>query len=416
MLRFFLIYKSTFLALTLALLITYLFFIAPEPESNNRIVTRDDNTALEAYAPGARPSPIHSRFGFGTSTISASYADHQEVRVVTTTGATQAQPEEINTTNNPVVIKTPSPEPTFQPVKNPEPTQKPVTVTPAATPVVTGGKTDYKWGVFAGSNPSTVADFENRVESNPDYLAYFVHWGNGGGALPAWLTGVATDKNRTLVLFWEASDYLIGGTNQPAYSYDRITAGDWDDYFVDFADQLRDYPGEVILIPFSELNGNWTPWSGTKNGNTAQKAVAAWRHVHGFVGDIPGVQIGIAYNAASVPNVAGNQIEDYYPGDAYVDIVGVDGFNDGPPWYTFEEIFVPPLNKLSRYGKPMMIFSFASAEGAGKAKWMTDGFYDVMPRYPGLVGWVWFNQNKERNWLLWSDDDAFEVFKTAIGE
>jgi len=63
-----------------------------------------------------------------------------------------------------------------------------------------------------------------------------------------------------------------------------------------------------------------------------------------------------------------------------------------------------------------MIFSFASAEGPGKAKWMTDGFYDVMPRYSSLVGWVWFNQNKERNWLLWSDDDAFKVFKDAIGE
>ncbi len=272
------------------------------------------------------------------------------------------------------------------------------------------------WGVFTGSNAGAIKDFEQRVETNPDYLAFFVHWGNGDGALPSFLKTYARDKDRTLVLFWEASDYTIGGTNQPAYSYQNILNGNWDDYFEDFADQLENYRGEVILIPFSELNGNWTPWSGTKNGNTPEKAVQAYRYIHDYFNHLNNVKFGWAVNASSVPNTPENKIENYYPGDAYVDIVGVDGFNDGPPWYTFEEIFTRPLDTLSQYNKPIFIFSFASAEGPNKAKWMTEGFFDVIPRYKNIEAWIWFNQNKERNWLLWSDDDAWEVFLRAIGE
>ncbi len=72
---------------------------------------------------------------------------------------------------------TPAPKP--QPV--PAPTPKPATTT--ATSTTNSTLTKLKWGVFAGSNPTVIADFERRVPTNPDYLAFFVHWGNGGGAL-----------------------------------------------------------------------------------------------------------------------------------------------------------------------------------------------------------------------------------------
>ncbi len=273
-----------------------------------------------------------------------------------------------------------------------------------------------QWGAFMGPEPKDIREFERIIKTNPDYLAYFVHWGNGDGKLPAFLKTEARDKGRDLVLFWESSDYTVGGTNQPKFSYKKILNGNWDDYIKDFAKQLKDYKGEVILIPFSELNGNWTPWSGTTNGNTPQEAVEGFRYVSRFFKNIPNVKIGWAVNAASVPDTPENQIENYYPGDEYVDIVGVDGFNDGPPWFSFAEIFDKPLNKLSKYNKPIFIFSFASAEGPNKASWMRDGFFTQMPKYSKLKAWIWFNQDKERNWLIWSDEDSLAVFKEAIGE
>lgn len=334
----------------------------------------------------------------------------------TSTNDIEDTPVAVSTKDLPITVHKEST--TSAPVSVP-PTKPSVSVPPK--PIVSNPytpapiiKTPLKWGVFAGSNPTTIKEFETKITENPDYLAYFIHWGNGAGALPKFLAEYANDKDRTLVLFWEASDYLIGGTVQPAFSYRTILRGDWDNYLKDFAKQTADYKGQIILIPFSELNGNWTPWSGTTNGNTPAEAVAAFRYVHGFFTGIDNVKFGLAVNAASVPNTTANAISAYYPGDEYVDYVGVDGFNVSSPWYTFDEIFRPALSVLSKYNKPMFIFSFASAEGNKKADWLDDALNTQMPKYPLLKGFIYFNQNKEHNWLLWSDTNTLKVFNEYV--
>jgi beta-mannanase len=88
--------------------------------------------------------------------------------------------------------------------------------------------------------------------------------------------------------------------------------------------------------------------------------------VHKYFTDAPNVAFGWAVNSESVPDIQGNQIEDYYPGDQYVDYVGVDGFNFGTPWQTWNQVFDRPLGKLIKYNKPIYLFSMASAEGPKK--------------------------------------------------
>ncbi len=271
-----------------------------------------------------------------------------------------------------------------------------------------------QWGVFTGSNPAAIEKFDTYITSNPDYLAFFVHWGNGGGELPKFLKTYAYNRDRTLVIFWESSDYTKDPIYQPEYSYAAILDGKWDEYLTDFATQLQKYKGEIILVPFSEMNGNWNAWSGTVNGNSPEEAVRAYQYVHEFFTDVENVKFGWAPNSVSVPRTFENRIEAYYPGDAYVDYVGVDGFNKGTPWYSFSEIFGPALDVISQYKKPIIIFSFASADGPRKAEWMKDAFFTQMPKYSLLHGWIWFNQDKERNWLVWSDEDALAVFLTAV--
>lgn len=270
------------------------------------------------------------------------------------------------------------------------------------------------WGVFTGSNPTAIEKFDSYVTSNPDYLAFFVHWGNGGGELPKFLKTYAYNKNRTLVIFWESSDYTKNPVDQPGFAYSTILDGEWDEYLSDFAVQLKKYRGEVILVPFSEMNGNWNAWSGTVNGNSPEEAVLAYQYVHQFFAGAENVKFGWAPNSVSVPQTYENRIEAYYPGDTFVDYVGVDGFNKGTPWYSFNEIFGPALDVISAYKKPIIIFSFASADGPQKASWMKDAFFTQMPKYPLLYGWIWFNQDKERNWLIWSDEASLSVFQDFV--
>jgi beta-mannanase len=138
--------------------------------------------------------------------------------------------------------------------------------------------------------------------------------------------------------------------------------------------------------------------------------------VHGFFAKTSNVKIGWAVNSVSVPQTAENQIDRYYPGDAYVDIVGVDGFNMGDPWLSFDQIFNNSLTTVSQYKKPVFLFSFGTAPGPEKAAWLNDALNNQLPKYPLVEGWIYFNQNKERNWLLWSDAKTFEVFTKYISE
>ena len=106
---------------------------------------------------------------------------------------------------------------------------------------------------------------------------------------------------------------------------------------------------------------------------------------------------------------------DYYPGDAYVDYVGVDGFNFANPWQTFGEVFDTAITKLQTYHKPIYIFSMGSTAGSSKAAWITEGLGTHIKTYPNVKGWVWFNMNdRGTNWLIDSDPASLSAFKSVL--
>ncbi|MGD8634202.1 MAG: hypothetical protein PVF85_11570, partial [Anaerolineales bacterium] len=108
-----------------------------------------------------------------------------------------------------------------------------------------------------------------------------------------------------------------------------------------------------------------------------------------------------SYPDPSQPGYEWNQIQNYYPGDDYVDWIGLSGYNwyDTPgqnnPWRDFNYLYDEVLTDLAcRYAKPQIIAEIGSIEGNGttlsKADWITDA-YQRARNYPFLRGLVWFN-------------------------
>ncbi len=318
---------------------------------------------------------------------------------------------------NTTTTATPPPAPTPTPAVAPAPVVSPapsVAPSPAPLPISTAPATKPLWGAYVGWQELNMDDFESRVGKITDLRAVFVHWGNES-QFPMYIAPYVRDRNKTLVIFWEATDYNVATTEQPRFNYDAILRGDWDAYFRSFAASAKTYNAPVILIPFSEMNGDWFTVSGTKNGNTPAKHIAAYRYIREFFRTTPNVQFGWAPNNGSVPDVAGNQIADYYPGDAYVDIVGVDGFNfGGTQWETFSQVFDKSLLQLNTYKKPVYLFSFSSQSDTRKAAWIKDALQVQLPKHPEIKGWVWFNELKSHNWLVWSDQTALDAFRASI--
>jgi len=265
-----------------------------------------------------------------------------------------------------------------------------------STPAVSA----VQWGAYTDGS---LADLESRIGKPVNIQAVFIGWGEQDGAFPTEYSPTIAQKGKTLLIYWE-----------PSVDYDSITSGTWDAYLRSFAASAKSYSGPIILAPFAEMNGDWDVWDGTVGNNTPQKAIAGWKYVHNFFGGIANVKFGWAVNSVSEPDTPENAIEAYYPGDAYVDYAGVDGFNFGDPWQSFSEIFDNALARIAIYRKPVYIFSIACAENSKKPAWITDALAVQIPKHPEIAGWVWFNENKERNWLIWSSTAALNAFKTAL--
>lgn len=323
----------------------------------------------------------------------------------------------------PATAPTPAivPTPIVPPIVNPTPTPVVAPTAPVipATPAIT--TTDIQWGAFLPNSSATdIATLETSVGASMDIRAVFVGWGNGASDFPSWLTSSIKSSGKTLLMYWEpAANGDTGNINQPGYNYDSITNGTWDSSIIAFAKAVKTYASPVILIPFDEMNGDWYPWSGTNNGNSPAKHNDAYRHLHDLFAaqGVTNVKWGWAPNNDSWPNTTANDLTMYYPGDAYVDYVGVDGFNFNNPWVSYNQIFDKAMTKLAQYNKPIYIFSMASAEandgGAKKAAWIADTFTQIA-KNPKIKGWIWFNENKEKNWLITSSTNALTAFSTSV--
>ncbi len=169
--------------------------------------------------------------------------------------------------------------------------------------------------------------------------------------------------------------------------------------------------GKKFFLDFSaEMNGD-EAW----DGNNAPLYIAAYRHIH---------DIFVAEGATNVvwawcPNVTdihgGNKnTMDYYPGDAYVDWTGVDGYNWGTNnggWQSFQQVFANIYPLLAAKKKPIIIGEMSSAQvGGDKAKWIDAIVPTLRTQYPLVKCLIWFDINKERDWRISSSPESEAAF------
>ena len=271
------------------------------------------------------------------------------------------------------------------------------------------------WGAYVGSELTDMEEFEQQVGRNTDMEMVFAHFGNDPD-FPLQYSPTIRDRQKTMVLFWEALNYDRDPMHQPEYSFDAVLRGDFDAYFRRFSLDAKAYGGPVVLVPYSEMNGNWFPWGGTVGGNTPEKYITAYRHLHSFFRDVPNVKFGWVVNARDVPNVERNHFENFYPGDTYVDYVGVDGFDvGGDEAQSFDQLFGDALTRLRTFKKPIWIFSMGTASNPYKPLWMTEALTVELYRHPEVKGWLWFNTNKEHDWRVDENSATLEAFQSALG-
>lgn len=260
------------------------------------------------------------------------------------------------------------------------------------------------------SGMTAFRNLEKAIGRQLDAVSFFQAWGDGSHSVfhEAWVSAAAAGGRRVL-LTWEP--WSSGGSaDQPTYRLRRIVDGRFDRYITSWAKGLKAYGGRVFLRPMHEMNGNWYPWSGVTNGNTPRLYRLAWRHVHDIFARVGAKNVRWVWSpyVQDVPST--NRFESYYPGDAYVDVLGLDGYNWGAcvpaygGWRSFDNLFRNAYDRIARVAsKPVWVAETASApDGGDKPRWVKNMFGSIVDHYPRVRVVIWFHTNKECDWRLTS--------------
>jgi len=201
---------------------------------------------------------------------------------------------------------------------------------------------------------------------------------------------------------WEPWRKPVGAVHdevQRAVRLERIAAGAYDDYIRRWASAAAAYKGPILLRFMHEMNGNWYPWSTRTNGNSERSYVDAWRHVHNIFRAVGAANVSWVWTINTFPGLSGDnrRLDQFYPGDEYVDWVSMTGFNWGRSnpwnvWLSADRTFRSTYRALARLDKPIMISEVATvAKGGDAAAWIRDASRQLRTRYPRIKAVIWFD-------------------------
>jgi hypothetical protein len=266
-----------------------------------------------------------------------------------------------------------------------------------------------------------VADAAKGIAVEHWFEAWATHYNIGFNTAQA---QAVHDADRMNLITWEPWNPGDGAV-QPAYTLDAITAGNHDAHIANWAQGVRAFGHAVFLRFAHEMNGNWYPWGtkGGNNGNTAQDYIDAWRHVW------------LAFEAQGVDNVTwvwcpnrpftgSTVISSLYPGDAYVDWLGLDAYNqgteNGSSWLSVLTTFEQGLSELRAVNsvKPLMICETGCSEqGGSKSAWFDSLFASLKTDYSFVRGLTYFHHDKSpttANWLIDTSPSARDAWRAGI--
>ena len=239
-----------------------------------------------------------------------------------------------------------------------------------------------------------------------------------------WTTPFPTPADRWDI---EAGRVPMISWQPDATTLDAINAGAADAVIRGRARAVAAFGRPMFLRFAHEMNANWYPWDGTHASTPGthdgpSKYIAAWRHVHDVFVTTGATNVVWVWspNRTSIPDVAWNAASAYYPGDDYVDWVGIDGYQRDPVHdRSFTTLFAPLYDEYASR-KPIMIAETSSVEGrvpGRKAAWIDATRSDIEHRFPAIAALVWFDTAKNGfDWHVDSSTAAERSFRALAND
>ena len=267
-----------------------------------------------------------------------------------------------------------------------EPPSSAPTLVPGSRPYDVSGLRDPAGGKFFGvqapgapASLGPVRSFAASAGARPNMIGEYMSWNN---PLDVQAVQNAWSYGALYYMVWEPYHTTVAA----------IADGHSDGYITKFAREVRALNLPLAISFGHEFNGFWYPWGTT--GTTAAQFVAAWRLIHRLFAAAHATNVIWVWN----PNVISAEpqlpLSTYYPGNAYVDWVGVTGYFGATGPDTFDGVYGPTMQEIRGFTAKPFIIAETSVQTGPNAVAAAQNLVSGMRQRPDVLGFVWFNYYK----------------------
>ena len=211
-----------------------------------------------------------------------------------------------------------------------------------------------------------------------------------------------------------------------------ILEGKYDEYLNNLAQGFNEYDYPVLFRLNNEMNGEWVLYSSHKVGKDTDLFIKCWRYIYDKFKE-QGVDNLIFVwnpNELSFPDFSYNNYLCYYPGNEYVDVVGLTAYNTGnyyigETWRTFSEAYDHfYYDYIERFKHPMMITEFSCASAGGNKSLWHDNMFEIINNYDRIkLAVLWNGQDYDtsksektvsRNYRIDLEDEVINSIRNGL--
>ena len=301
-------------------------------------------------------------------------------------------------------------------------------------------------GAFAGFGPTEDVVTSEALEHFTSLSQSDLSWGYfsnnwiGGISFPAEEVSLLHDHGVVpFVRMMPRSRFQSSGTDL-VYTLQGIINGEFDSDLRQWAIDARESNIPMLVEFGTEVNGNWFAWSGFENGagvtdeygnedipDGPERFQDAYRHIIDIFieNDVQNVTWVFHVNLISSPNQPWNKPALYYPGDEYIDWIGISAYGAQKPsdrWMLMSELFDTYFEDIRDISdtKPLAVVEFGTVEHSRhkKASWLDDAF-DTFLNYSevrAIAYWhsQWTNEDGTKsNMRIDSSEESLEAYRDA---
>ena len=272
-----------------------------------------------------------------------------------------------------------------------------------------------------------LTDFEQLIGKKPMWAYFSQNWYNGI-VYPKEAIHIINQKGIIPFVRLMPRSNSNQYEKEPKFTMQNIIDGKFDKELEEWAkDAKKD--NIPLLIDFAvEANGDWFSWSGIYNGRDkkdgygdknyfdgAERYRDAYRHIIDIFRDENVKHITWFFHADiySNPDKKWNRAKLYYPGDDYIDWIGVSLYGAQNPkenyWDSFSQILEERYKSIKEIStkKPIALLEFGVTDNhpmGNKSEWLEDAFETILGgKYIGFKAISYWHET-------WEEEDG--VFST----